>query len=256
MPRIIKPASGTFTTADITVDSSGRIIAASTGTAGGGNMVRTFDKAADGTATFTAQPGSTKIHVYLRGAGGGGGGGQGGQPGKSGGNGAFGFFNVPISQPYSVPYTLGAGGSGGAPPNGTGQAGAASSFNTNLVANGGNAGGGTPGSDGTNGTLQNETYAFIDGNPFTDSLQQVFKPEGMALVEDTSANTRYQNNVFRIGPSYLQTGDLRMRLGGQGGVAGCAPNNDYVDTPSNKGNPGQPGQAGGDGSLVVYEDIG
>ena len=43
MPRIIKPAVGTFTTADITVDSSGRIIAASTGSAGGNNMVRTFD---------------------------------------------------------------------------------------------------------------------------------------------------------------------------------------------------------------------
>ena len=50
-------------------------------------------------------------------------------------------FNVPVTQPYSVPYTLGAGGTGSN--RNTGQnsnAGTASSFNTNLVANGGNGG--------------------------------------------------------------------------------------------------------------------
>jgi len=256
MPRIIKPAVGSFTTADITVDSSGRIIAASTGSAGGNNMVRTFDSSVNGTTTFNAQPGSSKIHIYLRGAGGGGGGGQGGQMGKNGGNGAFGFFNVPISQPYSAPFTLGAGGSGGSPPNASGQAGGASSFDTNLVANGGNAGAGTPGSNGTPGTLQNETYAFIDGNPFDDSLQELYKPEGMVLEENNSANTVFQNEVFRIGPTYIQVGELRQRFGGMGGAGGNAPNNDYVDTPSNKPNPSRNGRDGYDGSIVVYEDIG
>jgi hypothetical protein len=256
MPRIIKPASGTFTTADITVDSSGRIIAASTGTAGGGNMVRTFNKAEDGTTTFTAQPGSSKIHVYLKGAGGGGGGGQGGQFGMNGGHGAFGFFNIPVSQPYSVPFTLGAGGAGGAPPNSTGQAGAASSFNTNLVANGGNGGGGTGGSNGTPGTLQNETYAFIDGNTFDDSQKKLFNFEGMAMQDDdVYPNTVFQNNVYRIGPTFLNPGDLRMRVGGTGGVGGNAPNNDYV-IPGTGSNPSRHGKPGYDGSLVIYEDIG
>ena len=256
MPRIIKPASGTFTTADITVDSSGRIIAASTGTAGGGNMVRTFNKAEDGTTTFTAQPGSSKIHVYLKGAGGGGGGGQGGQFGKAGGHGAFGFFNIPVSQPYSVPYTLGAGGSGGAPPNATGQAGAASSFNTNLVANGGNGGAGVPGSPGTTGTLQNETYAFIDGNTQADSNKKIAVFEGLELQDSTSENTVFMNNVYRIGPTYLNVSDLRLRVAGAGGVGGNAPNCDYTPIQGGNCNPSRNGKPGYDGSLVIYEDIG
>ena len=36
MPKIIKPAKGTFTTADITIDGSGRVISAASGSAGGG----------------------------------------------------------------------------------------------------------------------------------------------------------------------------------------------------------------------------
>ena len=79
MPRIIKPAVGSFTASNITIDSSGRVIAASSG-AGAANMVRTFASGANGTATFTAQPGTSKIHVYLKGAGGGGGGGGKGVP--------------------------------------------------------------------------------------------------------------------------------------------------------------------------------
>ena len=92
MPRIIKPAVGSFTASNITVDSSGRIVAASSG-AGAANMIRTFTENDSGTATFTAQPGTSKIHVYLRGAGGGGGGGNpGGTEGGTGGHGGFGFL--------------------------------------------------------------------------------------------------------------------------------------------------------------------
>ena len=72
MPRIIKPAVGSFTASNITIDSSGRVVAASSG-AGAANMLRTFVQASDGAATFTAQPGTSKLHLYLRGAGGGGG---------------------------------------------------------------------------------------------------------------------------------------------------------------------------------------
>ena len=259
MPRIIKPAVGSFTASNITIDSSGRVVAASSG-AGAANMIRTHQDAADGTRTFTAQPGSSKLHIYLRGAGGGGGGGTGGSVGRTGGNGGFGFFNVPISQPYSAPYTLGAGGSGGNPDNNSGSAGAASSFNTNLVANGGGGGGGLPGTVGAPGTLQNETFAYIDGNPFAESMVQVFVPEGMAdskAATDTTGISHFQQTTaYRIGPTYLNPGDLRLKPGGIGGIGGSGPNTGYLDTPTTKANPGRAGTAGSDGGLVVYEDIG
>ena len=143
MPRIIKPAVGSFTASNITVDSSGRIVAASSG-AGAANMVKTFARGTNGTTTFTAQPTTTKLHLYMSGGGGGGGGANPYQVGKDGGFGGFGFFNVPVSQPFSVPFTVGAGGAGGTntgPGGNPGSAGTASSFNTNLVANGGNGGG-------------------------------------------------------------------------------------------------------------------
>ena len=254
MPRIIKPAVGSFTASNITIDSSGRVVAATSG-AGAANMIRTHQDAADGTRTFTALPGSSKLHIYLRGAGGGGGGGQGGQVGRTGGNGGFGFFNVPISQPYSAPYTLGAGGSGGNPDNNPGTAGSASSFNTNLVANGGTAGGGLPGTLGSPGTLSNETYAYIDGNPFAESMVQVFVPEGMAdsrAATDTTGISHFQQTTaYRIGPTYLNPGDLRIKPGGIGGIGGSGPNNSYGTN-----NPSRSGTSGTDGGLVIYEDLG
>ena len=96
MPRIIKPAVGSFTASNM-VDSSGRIVAASSG-AGAANMIRTFTENDNGTATFTAQPGTSKIlRRFKRAGGGGGGGNHGGTQGGSGGHGGFGFFNIPIS---------------------------------------------------------------------------------------------------------------------------------------------------------------
>ena len=51
MPRIIKSAKGTFSTADITIDSSGRVVTAATGSAGGAvDVVRLMvDNAGNGT---------------------------------------------------------------------------------------------------------------------------------------------------------------------------------------------------------------
>ena len=57
MPKIIKPANGSFTTADITVDSSGRIIAASTGSAGG-----SFISATGG--DVVTEEGNYKVHRF------------------------------------------------------------------------------------------------------------------------------------------------------------------------------------------------
>ena len=259
MPRIIKPAVGSFTASNITIDSSGRVISASSG-AGAANMVRTHSDAIDGTRTFTAQPGSSKLHVYLRGAGGGGGGGLGGQVGSYGGYGGFGFFNVPITQPYSAPYTIGAGGTGGQSPGHSsgfqnGSAGAATSFNTNLVANGGGGGGGSsnpqpgPSSIGTSGTLQNETYAIIDGNPASEATAHAFHEASAAAgIPSSGVNTNApQIYITNATSPFGNLGDLRMRLGGTGGIGGNGPHG---------GSNTRTAQQGQSGGLVVYEDLG
>jgi hypothetical protein len=250
MPRIIKPAVGSFTASNITVDSSGRIVAASSGS-GAANMLRTFTSKDDGTATFTAQPGTSKIHVYLRGAGGGGGGGSsGGQSGGSGGHGGFGFFNIPVSQPYSVPFTLGAGGSGGLTiyPLGAqaGTAGAASSFNTNLVANGGNGGTHTNGvqAHGNNGTTQNADFSYINATDYAVANSKLFTPEGMVSVADENGGTQTYNNSPQYGTP--DPSAMSIRTGGMGGAFGTG-----MQTTTRRS-----GTAGQDGSIVVYEDIG
>ena len=243
MPRIIKPAVGSFTASNITVDSSGRIIAASSGS-GAANMVKTFVANATGTATFTAQPGTSKVHLYMKGAGGGGGGGAGSQPGGLGGHGGFGFWNIPVSQPYSAPFTLGAGGTGGqtSPANNPGQAGSASSYNTNLTANAGNGGteATTPssGAPGTPGTITNETVAYIDGNTLTDNPQY--------LASEVSIIPGTTDTVMASTTSNLFNGDLRMKVNGVGGSGGYG-----TQAPA----PGS-GSSGKPGGMVIYEDIG
>jgi len=255
MPRIIKPAVGSFTASNITIDSSGRVVAASSG-AGAANMLRTTTDSKDGSKTFTAQPGTSKLHLFMRGAGGGGGGGFGGSLGFCGGHGAFGFFNVPVSQPFSVPYTVGAGGTGGVSQphpqvHQPGNAGTASSFNTNLVANGGNGGlkqqGGSP---GTPGTLQNETFAYIDGNTFAESNLQQFVPEGMSLIVNDETDARngpfYGQNNATLGQANLFS-MMQMNTAGHGGAGGSGPSG-ALGT--------RAGSSGTDGAVVIYEDIG
>jgi hypothetical protein len=170
MPKIIKSAKGSFTTADITVDSSGRVITASTGSAGG-----TFISATGGTihtigdykvhqfnsdATFTVtsvgsgSPESAIVDYIVVGGGGGGGSGGGGNGGGGGGGGyrSSGQFRVDqgnaastgitvSASPGSYPITVGAGGSGGTNPGGSGGSGSASTFST-ITSLGGGGGGG------------------------------------------------------------------------------------------------------------------
>ena len=115
MPKIIKSAKGTFTTADITVDSSGRVITAATGSAGGiGAVITTFAKEGPGSGTYTAGGNASNIVAYM--ASGGGGSGASGahnpESGGKGGDGALGVYSAEISQPYSKAYAIGAGGQG------------------------------------------------------------------------------------------------------------------------------------------------
>ena len=64
MPKIIKSAKGTFTTADITIDSSGRVVAASTGSAAS-TPIHPTDTAATGPASgnYTAANNVNVAHV-------------------------------------------------------------------------------------------------------------------------------------------------------------------------------------------------
>jgi hypothetical protein len=57
--------------------------------------------------TYTATPTANRIGVYMYAGGGGATG-----PGSAGGVGGGGFYNKPITQPFSQPYAVGSGGNG------------------------------------------------------------------------------------------------------------------------------------------------
>ena len=255
MPRIIKPAVGSFTASNITVDSSGRIVAASSG-AGAANMVKTFARGTAETATFTAQPTTTKLHLYMSGGGGGGGGGVPAGSGRDGGMGGFGFFNVPVSQPFSVPYTIGAGGAGGTNTStgNNGTAGQASSFNTNLVANGGGGGlkhNANPDA-GTSGTLQNHTIAYINGDTMAEISGEHYFHEAKLVQEERNPSTNAMANMIMArgpqsggnNPAFL--GLTGIKVSGTAGRAGHGPQFSSPFSPLE----------GNDGGVVIYEDIG
>lgn len=267
MPRIIKPAKGTFTTADLTIDSDGRVIAASSGSVSATNMVLT-QSIHSGTSptTFTAQPGTSKLHVYIRGGGGGGGGASNVALGGVGGHGGYGFFKVPVSQPYTAPFSIGEGGGGGLnSPQQAGQAGSATTFNTNLTANGGNGGqqgfptpqGGT--NAGTPGSVSNETYSYVqpsalDYPPFFFSGHIMMKDIGsqndLGIFSGNLMGIDNASGLPQAGgriSAFSQTGSARLQQSGVGGSGGLIPN-----APAGPQN----GAEGSDGGILIYEDIG
>jgi hypothetical protein len=144
----------TYTAATITVDADGRITAASSGAGGGGAGVLTLQAVGPASGTYTASPGANRLLVYMAGGGGGIGGFTGG--GLRSGAGGFGFWNKPITQPFSQPYSVGGGGS--SPGNGNGGAGGASNFTNVGTANGGN---GTPYGGGSSGNPGNAPGSTI-----------------------------------------------------------------------------------------------
>jgi hypothetical protein len=167
--------AASYTAASITVDADGRITAASSGSAGAGMGIPTRMTFGPTSGTHTAAPTANRLGVYI-GAGGGGGGGArpGCTVGGTGGKGGFGFYNVPIVQPYAVPFTVGAGGNGGPAGPGpsaanSGQAGGNSTFGpiTTNAGTGGvpGPGAGTPGNAGNapGASLTYPNTAFVVG---------------------------------------------------------------------------------------------
>ena len=244
-------SAGSYTAASITVDAQGRLTAASSGAAASAPMILTFADIGPNSGTFTAQPNSSKVHVYMRGGGGGGGGHWtiGNGNGGAGGHGGFGFLSQPISQPYAVPYSLGAGGSRGNGWTNPGQQGPASaqagsvsnyvhSPNVTFAANGGNAGnqgaGSPSGNPGNPGSTSSATFAYPTAQ--NTAINYFFMGAGSGGIRFTGTTGSQPNNS-------REPDDLRdtAGIGGYGSAAG---------QPQSNATPGIPG------SILVYEDLG
>jgi len=162
--------AGSYTAASITVDAQGRITAASSGSAGAGMAIPTLYSAGPGSGTYTATPTANRLAVYMYAGGGGGGRGSAGNNAGAGGAGGFGFYNKPITQPFSQPYSVG----GPGPSTGFGAGGSGGNTNFTNVGTVNGGGGGGPGNTRNAGTAGNQpgasfTYSqrdFIVGGSF------------------------------------------------------------------------------------------
>jgi hypothetical protein len=147
--------AASYTAASITVDADGRITAASSGSAGAGMGIPTLFSAGPSSGTFTATPTANRLAVYMVA------GGAGGSGNAGGGGGGFGFYNKPITQPFSQPFAVGAGG------NGQFAANAPSGGATNFTNVGTTNGGSTPASGNAPGaSLTYPTRSFVVGGSF------------------------------------------------------------------------------------------
>ena len=237
MPKIIKPATGAFTVASLSIDSSGRVFSASSGTAGGGNMVPTFQEFGPGTGTYTAGNNANFVGAYLIGAGGGGR----APNNKHGGPGGYGYFTAPISPPFSGPYTIGEGGNSGV---NSGSGGSATNL-TNIGTSNGGGGGqqnaiGNVGNAqaGPIGTLTSMQYQSNTGGDYNYSTGPGLNNSsfGMGLFPLPYSKTPDE------GLGNPRTVDQGVRFMGEG---------------SPRGNPhGGFGGKGTAGAILVYENSG
>jgi len=161
--------AASYTAASITVDADGRITAASSGSAGAGMGIPTLFNVGPSSGTFTASPTANRIGVYMVAGGGAAGRGspnpESANAGGNGGGGGFGFFNKPITQPFSQPFSVGAGGN----PGNSGNAGGNTTIANVGTVNAGNGGGpSTPGNAGSapGASLTYPVRDFVIGGNF------------------------------------------------------------------------------------------
>jgi len=177
--------AASYTAASITVDADGRITAASSGSAGAGMGIPTLMVVGPGSGTYTASPTASRIGVYM--AGGGGNAGRANPMGMcsptaggAGGTGGFGFYNKPIAQPFSQPYSV-----GGAAGNTT----IANVGTVNAGAVGNNSGPNAPGNTGASGNTPGASLTLPSGGVFIvggpTSIGAAGNPGALAVFENT-----------------------------------------------------------------------
>jgi hypothetical protein len=228
-----------YTTASITVDADGRITAASSGVAGSKPYIYTdgaygVNNSGTGPFTFTAQPTTTNLALYLVGGGGGGGVAPGARPGGVGG---FGYFSIPIAAPYSQPFTVGGGGAGGVT-YASGTAGGNTTFGSPVIATAtGGGGGATSGPTiGTSGTAPGATVDLsIAVNPAIPIDQQSRDASQRLMGFFSARRDAYLTPQDPVSVNYFFT----VGLGGEKGT----------------GSP-TPGRFGQPGVIQIYENIG
>ena len=217
--------AGSYTLVSLTVDADGRITSASSGVAGAGMEIPTRYSVGPTSGTHTAQPTANRLGVYMTaGAGGGGGGSYLAGGGGAGGASGFGFFNKPITQPFSEPFSVGGVGNTSGLGIPTGSPGGSGGNTT--IANVGTVNGG--GGGGVNGGSQTPGATGSTGNA-------------------PGASLTYPTRRFIVGGNF-------GNVGSAGSPGGGNPN------PDPEGNPflftASPGNAGNVGVLVVFENTG
>ena len=187
--------AASYTAASITVDADGRITAASSGSAGAGMGIPTLMVQGPGSGTYTAGANANRIGVYMYAGGGGGVTNNCCGPSRSGGFGGAGFYNKPITQPFSQPYSVGAGGNNatGGPP--SGNAGGSTNLANVGTVNGGGAG--TQGGGGGPGSQPGSNLTIVDA----------FRPGGSGGGPG-GGNARFVGGSGEIGGSNAGTGLL------------------------------------------------
>lgn len=204
--------AGTYTAATITVDADGRITSASSGSGGAGMGIPNLMVTGPTSGTYTATPTANRLGVYMYAGGGG------ARIPQSGGNGGGGFYNKPITQPFSQPYSVGGGGT-------TNQCAAANAGGNTTMANVGTVNGGGAASPGSAGSTGNQP-----GSNLTVPLEHRGVP-------------------IQFGVNFASGGGARALIFG----FGAGGKFDYVPLPCNftqvqlNGNPG---------AIIVFENTG